>query len=183
MILILLGLLLWSLAHLLPRILTGSGGSHLSTPAKGLIGAATLGGLVLMTLGYRGAAFVNLWFPPDWTVHLNNLLMVAAIALFGAGASKSRLRGRLRHPILLAMLIWAAAHLLVNGDMASVVLFVGLGLWAVAQMLVINVRDPSWTPTPGGTLAGDASLLGITIVAYAVIVAVHYWLGVWPLPG
>ena len=182
MIWLLLGLLLWSIAHLLKRILPDSR-AGLGNAGKGLVAAGVLGGLVLMILGYRAAPFVNLWFPPAWTVHLNNLLMVAAIALFGAGSSKSRLRGRLRHPMLLGALTWAAAHLLVNGDLASVVLFGGLALWAVAEMLVINVRAPGWTPTPGGSLAGDARLLAITLVLYAVIVVLHGWLGVWPLPG
>ena len=181
MIWLVLGLLLWTLSHLCKRITPGWR-DGMGNAGKGLVAAGVLGGLVLMILGYRAAPFVNVWFPPAWGVHLNNLLMLVAIVLFGAGSSKSRLRGRLRHPMLLGMTTWAAAHLLVNGDLASIVLFGGLAAWAVLEIVVINAKEPGWVPVKGGSLAGDVRLLVIALVLYAVIVAVHAWLGVWPLP-
>ena len=59
--------------------------------------------------------------------------MLVAVALIGAGHSKGRARGWLRHPMLTGVVVWAVAHLLVNGDVASLVLFGWLGLWAVGR--------------------------------------------------
>ena len=140
-----------------------------------------LGGLVLMVVGYRGAEFVNLWFPPAWTVHLNNLLMLAAVFVYGMSATKGRLRGRLRHPQLIAVKIWAVAHLLVNGDLASVVLFGGLLAWAVLEVIVIN-RTEDWVRPEPGPAKKDIVLVAITLVMFGAITWIHNWLGVWPFP-
>jgi uncharacterized membrane protein len=115
-------------------------------------------------------------------VHLNNLLMLAAVALMGMGRSRGRARAWLRHPMLTGVTVWAVAHLLVNGDRASLVLFGGLGLWAVAAMALINAREPHWTRPEPGPASGDLRLAVITVVAFAAIAGIHTWLGYWPFP-
>lgn len=183
---LLLGLALWVLAHLFKRLAPGARAGlerALGPAAKGLVAAGVLAGLVLMVLGYRAAEFRPVYDPPAWGIHLTNLLMIAAVGLFGLAHSKSRLRARLRHPMLTAVIVWALAHLLVNGDLASLLLFGGLGLWAVISILLINAREPRWTPFAGGSAAGDLRLAAITVAGYAVIAAVHTWLGYWPFPG
>ena len=63
------------------------------------------------------------------------------------------------------------AHLLVNGDRASLVMFGWLGLWAVGDMLLINAREPAWVrPEPAGRSAGDVRWVVIAAVVFAVIV-------------
>ena len=77
----------------------------------------------------------------------------------------------------MAVVVWAAAHLLVNGDLASVVLFGGLGLWALVEMAVINRAEGPWQPPEPGSLRNDAKIALLALVLYAVIVAIHTWLG------
>ena len=48
-------------------------------------GAARCSGLVLIVVGYRRAPFVPVYDPPSWGIHLNNLLMLCAVGLLGAG--------------------------------------------------------------------------------------------------
>jgi uncharacterized membrane protein len=134
-----------------------------------------------MVIGYRAAEVVPLWQLPPWAIHVNNLLMLAAVALFGLGKSKSRLRGFLRHPQLTGFAVWCVAHLLVNGDLASLVLWGVLLVWALVEIPLINARDPAPPPFVGGSLAGDLRLGLITLVVFAVIVVLHGWLGPWPL--
>jgi uncharacterized membrane protein len=74
----------------------------------------------MMILGYQRAPFVNVWFPPAWGIHLNNLLMLLSVAFFGMGKSRGRARSWLRHPMLTGVVVWAVAHLRVNGDLATV---------------------------------------------------------------
>ncbi|HRO10777.1 MAG TPA: NnrU family protein, partial [Amaricoccus sp.] len=88
----------------------------------------------------------------------------------------------MRHPMLTAVLIWAVAHLLVNGDRASLVLFGWLGLWAIAEMLLIGAREPAWVRPGPGTTAGTVRWVVISVVLFAVITAIHGWLGYWPFP-
>jgi len=190
MTLLVAGLGLWIAAHLFGRLAPGARAglaAGLGPAARGLVAAVILAGLVLMVAGYRGAATVALYAPPGWGIHLNNLLLLAAVALFGVGHSQGRLRGRLRHPMLTGTALWAFGHLLVRGDVASVVLFLGLGLWALAAILLIEARAPAAAPAAGpaprGSLAGDLGLLAGAVALFLVIVTLHGWLGPWPLPG
>ena len=76
--------------------------------------------------------------------------MFLAVALMGAGQSKGHARSWLRHPMLTGVLVWAFAHLLVNGDVASLILFGWMAAWALASMALINAREPAWVrPAPG----------------------------------
>ena len=139
-------------------------------------------GLLLMVIGYRRAPFEPLYDPPSWGIHLNNLAMLVAVGLVGAGHSKGRARSWLRHPMLTGVVVWAIAHLLVNGDIASLLLFGWLGLWALASMALINAREPAWVRPAPGPASGDVRLVVITLVVFAVITTVHTWLGYWPFP-
>jgi uncharacterized membrane protein len=149
---------------------------------KALVAVAIVVSLLLMIFGYRGADFIHVWSPPSWTVHLNNLMMLAAVFVYGMSATTGRLRGKMRHPQLTAVKIWAVAHLLVNGDLASIILFGGLLAWAVGSVIVINRAGPWVRPKPGDAKK-DILLVVITLVLFAVMTAIHAWLGVWPFPG
>ena len=79
--------------------------------------------------------------------------------------------------------LWAFAHLLVNGDVASLILFGGLLLWAVMEIVVINRAEPDWTPTETGSIAKDGMFLVASLVLMAAIGWVHTWLGYFPFGG
>lgn len=187
MTILILGLLVWSTAHLFKRVAPDARagiGTRLGVgPSKGVFAVAIVLGLILMIFGYRAAAFTPVYTPPAWGVHVNNLAMLAAVALFGMGASKGRARSWLRNPMLTGVLVWAGAHLLVNGDVASIVLFGGLAVWSVVNMLVINQRAGVWVRPAPGPASGDLRLAIITLVAYAIVTAIHAALGVWPFGG
>jgi len=181
MVYLILGLALWVAAHLFKRVAPDLR-ARMGNVGKALVAVGVLAGLGLMIVGYKQAEVVNLWFPPTWTVHLNNLLMLVAVFVYGMSATTGRLRGRMRHPQLTAVKIWAVAHLLVNGDLASVVLFGGLLGWAVLEVIVIN-RSQDWVRPEPGPAKKDIILVIITLVMFAVIAGIHMWLGVSPFSG
>ncbi|PWG17621.1 NnrU family protein [Salibaculum griseiflavum] len=181
MTLLIIGILLWVGAHMFKR-LAPEARARMGDKGKGLVALALLASIVLMVIGYRGAAFVNVWYPPSFMVHINNLLMLIAFFVFGLSATTGSLRGRLRHPQLLAVKIWAVAHLLVNGDLASIVLFGSMLIWAGSEVAVIN-RAESWERPAPGDPKRNLLLVVITVVTFAITAAIHAWLGVWPFPG
>lgn len=182
MIWIILGLALWSTAHFMKRLAPGVHG-RLGNASKPVVALASVVAIVLMVVGYKSATFTPLWDLGNGAVYLNNLLMLFAVALFGLGSSKSRLRGWLRHPMLTGAIVWAVAHLLVNGDGPSLVLFGGLAFWALASMRLINAAEPAPEPYTGGSVAGDIRLVVITLVVYGVIGMIHMYLGPSPFGG
>ena len=122
MLLLILGILLWVVPHLFKRLAPDMR-AGMGDKGKGPVALAIVLGIVLMVIGYRGAEFVPVYTPLPGMGHLNNTLMLVSVFLFGVGGTKGTLYTRMRHPMLWGTVIWAVAHLLVNGDSASVVLF------------------------------------------------------------
>jgi uncharacterized membrane protein len=179
MILIVLGLALWSAVHLFKR-LAPDARFRMGDRAKAWVTVGSVAAIVLMVIGYRGADVVDLWYPPNWLRGINNLLMVFAFYLYAASGAKSWLARKIRHPQLTAVKTWAVAHLLVNGDLASIVLFGGMLVWAIATVILINRAEPNWTPAPPGPVRKEYTTIIATLVVVAIVMVIHNWLGVKP---
>lgn len=150
---------------------------------KGIIAVAIVAALVMIIIGYRGAAFIPVWTPPPFLTHLNNLLMVLAFWVYGSSAAKGAKAWpayKTRHPQLMAVKIWAVAHLLVNGDLASILLFGSMLAWAVGSVILINRAEHNWTPPAPAGKATYIRLAVITLVMLVVVTAIHTLLGVSP---
>lgn len=185
MFLLILGLILWIVAHFFKRLAPAQR-AKLGEPGKGVVTVLIVASLILMILGYRGADFIPVWYPPSFFVHINNLLMLVALWIYGSSAAKGAKAWpayTTRHPQLLGFKIWAFAHLLVNGDLASILLFGGLLGWAVVSVILINRAEPAWTaPEPAGRPT-YIRLAVISLVLFVVITGIHMWLGVSPFPS
>lgn len=178
------GMAIWWLAHfmkrLTPGLRTGLNARIGDGAARGVMSALILLSVALMVLGFRAAAVDIVYDTPSWGKHLNNLMMLIAIALLGMGSAKGPAGTWLRHPMLWGAVVWSAAHLLVNGDMASIVLFGGIAAWALISMMLINIGDGKWQkPTPGPCKA-DIKWLVISAVVFSVISGLHIWIGPSP---
>jgi uncharacterized membrane protein len=186
MALLVIGLALWIGAHLFklcaPEARARLGDRIGAGPARGVFAVVIGLSVVLIVLGFRSAPYVAVYTPPGWTVHLNNLLMLVAVFLFGAANAPSRVKTVLRNPMLTGVLIWAIAHILVNGDLAGLVLFGAMGAWAIASMVLIDAAPPR-APAAPVTAMADLRLALISLVVFAVIAGIHVWLGRWPFPG
>jgi uncharacterized membrane protein len=169
------GLLLWISAHLFKRVLPAQRAA-LGKRGRGVVAVLVLAGIILIVIGYRSADVVYLYALPYGVWHLNNLLMVVAIFLMDAGRAGGVVAAKLRHPMLWGVVVWAVAHLLVNGDLASLVLFGGLGLWALSEMVIINRTNGAWSAPAKGPIAKDVKTAVFALVIYAAVVGVHYWL-------
>ena len=182
MILLILGLLLWSQAHFFKR-LTPARHAALGERSKGIVAVLVVISVIAMIFGYRMAAFIPIWTPPEFLISLNNLMMLAVFFLIGMSATKGRLKGRMRHPMLLAVKIWAVAHLLVNGDLASIVLFGGMLAWAVISVVSINRAEPVYVRPEPGPASKDISLVVISVLTFVIAAVIHLALGVVPFPS
>ena len=181
MTLLIMGNILWIVAHSFKRILPNFRNA-LGNAGKGAVALSLIIALLLIVIGYRSAEYVAVWTPPHFLVHINNFLMVVAIFVFALGHTKGRLRGRLRHPMLTSVKIWAVAHLLVNGDLASLILFGSMLVWAVLAVILIN-RSETWTAPDPGEAKRDLVLVFMVFSIFLLLSAFHWIFGVWPFPG
>ena len=179
MLLIILGLILWTGAHYWKR-LAPDHRAKLGHKGKGIVAGANVLAIVLIIIGYRSADFIAVWNPPSAMQHANHVLMLVAFFVFGMSATTGRLRGYLRHPMLISVKIGAIAHLLVNGDLAAIILFGGMLAWAVGSVILINKAEPNWVRPEPGNKSKDILLVVITFVTFTIAVAIHIALGVNP---
>ena len=133
-------------------------------------------------IGYRAAPVVPVYAPLPGMGHLVDLTMLASIYFFGAGGMNTWITTKVRHNMLTGLLIWALSHLLVHGDLASVVLFGAMAAYSLASMLLISRATPWTKPVPKGTKQ-EVILIVATLVLYGVITAIHIWLGHNPFLG
>lgn len=179
MTLLILGVILWIAAHFFKRLAPNMR-ENLGNGGKAVIAVLIVASVLAMIFGYKWAPFIPVWSPPSFMVHINNLLMVIAFFTYGMSATTGRLRGKLRHPQLMAVKIWTVAHLLVNGDLASIILFGGMLAWAIGSVILINKSEPDWPRPEPGDAKKDILLVVITLIMFSVVAAIHIWAGVWP---
>lgn len=176
MIWLILGVLLWSGAHLFKRLAPEARAKLGDEKGKGIMALLLLGSIVLMVIGYRMADGAFFWGRHPATVGINNLLMVFAFYLFAASGMKTAITRKIRHPQLIAFKTWALAHLLVNGDVPSFVLFGGLLAWAVVEVIVINRQQPEWTPPEPAPRGKEIGALVGTAIVFLAVSMIHWWL-------
>lgn len=183
MLILILGVALWWGAHLFKRIAPARRAT-MGDKGKGLVAACLLISVLLMILGYGASGGAVWWGRSPALVGINNLLVLVAFYLFAAAGMRTRITARMRHPQLTGFALWSGAHLLVNGDAASLVLFGGLFLWALAEMAAINRAEPVWTPARGPFPVGKevGAVLG-AILVMGVVGLIHRWLGYNPFGG
>lgn len=180
MILVLiLGLILWAAAHFWKRAAPDHRAGF-GEAGKGIVTAVLITAILLMIFGYRMTDGAVYWGRSPMMVGINNLLMLFAFYLFASSGAKTRITRFIRHPQLTAVIVWSVAHLLVNGDTASLVLFGGLLAWAVAEIIVINRAVPEWEPAHDVPIRKEFTAVIATLVVFSVVAGIHYWLGYNP---
>jgi uncharacterized membrane protein len=186
MLLLVTGLILWTAAHLFRSCtpdLRESLQTKLGNGAKGVMGVIILISLVLMVIGYRNADFIHIWSPPFWLVYVNNVLMVIALYMYLTTATQpgtAFVFGNMKNPQLTGFKVWAFSHLLVNGDLASILLFGGLLAWAVLQV-ISSKRVASLVNRNDAPISSPWIHLLLVVAVLIGIALVHNWLGVYPL--
>ena len=101
-------------------------------------------GLVLIIAGWRSVMPTGVYAPPMAPNPLVSLLVLTALILFAASAIPGNIKRFVRHPQMAAVILWGVAHLLTNGSNRAIVLFCGLTLWAVLEIILCNKRDGEW---------------------------------------
>ena len=149
-------------------------------PWKAIYGVVALVGIVLLVKGYGDIRWASsvVYSPPAWMRHVGMLLLVPVFPLLLAAYLPGRIQSTARHPMLLAVKIWALSHLLMNGRVADLVLFGAFLAWAVADRIAVKRRTAR--PAPAPTLPATALNDGIAVAGgLGIYIAFVLWLHTW----
>lgn len=174
------GILLWSIVHLMKSVMPSMRANLIAKmgagPYRGLVSLSHIAALVLIVLGWRSMTAEMVYDPPSWGRHLTMLLMLIAVYLFTVSQVKSRVKSWVRHPALTSMVLWAIGHLLANGDNRSLILFGGLGLWALISLFTVSRNEGPWVkPSEFPAMGREIMTVLIAAVAYVLLVGGHRW--------
>lgn len=174
MAMMLLGLLVFLGTHMvtaLPGVRERLIASLGEGPYKGFYSLLSVSGLLLTAYGYglwRASGPALIWDPPPFTRHITVTLMLLASICAVAAYVPSHIRTALKHPLLVAVKTWAVAHLISNGDLASIVLFGAFLAWAVFARIAAKRRGAPIPPAPQGWRGDVLAVVG-GLVAYAAL--------------
>ncbi|MEA2890686.1 MAG: hypothetical protein QOI05_1479 [Bradyrhizobium sp.] len=146
---------------------TGEGGYKIG---YALVSAAGLALIVWGFAHYRATGMWEIWNPPRAFKHIALALMLPAVILVVASYIRGRIYTTLKHPMLAGVKLWAAAHLLANGDLGSIILFGSFLGWAVFDRISLKHRgDAGAPPIPVGGPANDLIAIAVGVVAYLAL--------------
>ncbi|MEJ2531849.1 MAG: NnrU family protein [Halioglobus sp.] len=185
MLLLIIGLLLFTGVHLIPALAPGLRGTWHGRMGeagyKGTFSLLLLLGIGLIVAGWRSTQPALVYLPPPAIHPVAIGLLVVAFLLLVVSTRKSRLRQWIRHPQLTGVLLWGSAHLLLNGDTRSLLLFGWLTLWALVEIIAINRREGVWIKEAVPGWGTELVTLLITAVVVGVVVFVHPWIAGVPV--
>jgi len=139
---------------------------------RALFSIVSLGSLALIVWGfgdYRAHGWIQVWTPPRFMYHITVGLMLPAVILVVAYFIPSHIKAWAKHPLLTAAKTWALAHLLSNGDLGSIVMFVVFLAWGVYARIAAKRRGDLGTTTAPAGYTNDIIVVVVGIVVYLAL--------------
>jgi uncharacterized membrane protein len=173
MILLALGVALFAVCHLILAV----------PPAKEALrrrlgkfrrfgfGLLSLIPLVLIVLGWRMAPFDPVYETPSWGRIATFILVLPAFLCLGIFLFRGSLRQKLRLPLAWGVAFWSIGHLFSNGDTASLILFGGMLIYALAH-LCLGIAN-GIRPQPIIRQGHDVISIVIGVALYGVFAQLH----------
>lgn len=185
MALLALGMLLYAALHLIKSLAPslrarlydrlGEGGY------KGLFSLLVLASFALIIVGWRSAVPQFVYLPPAGLHSVAMALLLLAFLLMVVSGRPSRLRQIVRHPQLTGVALWGIAHLMLNGNNRDLLLFGGMAVWAVVEIIAINRREGVWVKAEVPPLSTDLVNVVVAVAMVALVVYIHPWLAGVPV--
>lgn len=183
---LILGVLLWSVVHLIPGLAPQVKQKAVDRigeyPYKSVFLLFMILALYLIISGWSSMTpvepdvLVSLYTAPEWGGHAAAVLILVGFILFLAPYPPNNFKRMLRHPQLIGVVAWSVGHLLAVGTARSLVLFGGLAVWSVIEILVINRRDGAWVKPDKAPFMKDLAMVLFSVLAYLAFLFTHHLL-------
>ena len=175
--LLILGIIIFFSIHLVPisplkNILINRLGEN---KYKGLYSLIALVGLLIIIYGFDRADLHAIWEPLPYSREIALSLMPISIILLVAAHIQTNIKRVIKHPMLIAILIWSFVHLIANGDLRSIILFSSFGVYALID-IIFSKKVLTTNNTLNCTLTKDIIVIVIGLLVYAIIVYFHRYI-------
>ena len=181
MLYLILGLVIFFGAHLFTTFRSREPGKDIKAklgygPYMGLYSLVSISGFVLICWGFGATRDAgSLYMAPSWGRHVNLALMLPSLILLAASQLPTgAIKKAVKHPMLVAVKLWAFGHLLANGELNSVILFGSFLAYAVIDRIAVKKRGDNGP-------ARDAAVsvmsdVGAVVIGGGLYVAILMWL-------
>jgi len=180
------GVILWSVIHFIPGIAADLKKNVVSKYGeytyKGMFTLLMVFSLYLIISGWGSMTPVapdvldSIYMPPEWGAHAAGVLVLVGFVLFLAPYPRNNFKRLMRHPQLIGMVCWGVGHLLAVGTMRSIVLFGGLTIWAVLEIVLLNRRDGAWVKPEKASIRNDLAMVSFSALAFLAFLYTHHLL-------
>jgi len=179
-----LGLLLWSVVHFIPGMAVDFRKNLIDrfgeNPYKGIFALLMFVALYLVISGWQSMTPVApdvlemIFTPPEWGVYAAGLLVLIGFILFLAPYPPNNFKRILRHPQLIGVVSFSVGHLFAVGTARAIILFAGLTIWAVIEIVLINRRDGEWVKPATAPIKKDVALVVFSVLVYLAFLYTHH---------
>jgi len=153
---------------------------------RGLYSLVSIAGFILIIRGYGLARHgpVVLYATPFWTRYITPVLMLPVFPLILAPYFPGRIKTALKHPMMIAVTLWAVAHLIVAGTLSDLLLFGGFLVWAITDIVSYRWRTQRPIATAPPMKLNDVIVVVLGLALYVIFAYWLHprWIGVTALP-
>ena len=181
-----IGVLLWSLVHFVPSVAASLKKSMVNRfgeyPYQGAFTVLLIISIYLIISGWGSMTPIEpdvlepVYTAPEWGGHAAAVLVLIGFILFFAPYPPNNFKRMIRHPQLTGFAAWGIGHLLAVGTARAIVLFGGLTVWALLEILLINKRDGAWEKPGKAPLKNDVTMVALAILVYLAFLFTHHLL-------
>lgn len=189
MLLFILGLILFFSIHMLPfypeyRAQLIEKLENDTIDAEGMykiiFSVISLVGLIFVGIGKGSIEFIGLWDTPAFFRYIAVVLILVSFILMVAAYTPNNIKRYVPHPMLIGVIIWGVTHMLVNGDVISLILFGSFVAYSVMAIKLINRRDQGKSSEQDVQesipVVKDAIVIGIATLGWLLVLWLHKFL-------
>jgi len=174
MTLLVIGTIIFFAIHLVPSApfkenLVASLGAN---KYKAVFSVISLLGLGLIIYGFSLSHFVPLWEPLAWGRSLAFTTMPLAVIMMCAADTPNNIKRFVRHPMLIGVILWSGTHLAANGDLASTILFLSFGLFALLDLVLVTLGG-RYKAKEAVSFLWDLAVVVMGLILYGVFIYFH----------
>ncbi len=144
---------------------------------KVIFAVISLLGLIFIGIGKGSMEFIGLWSTPTFFRYITVVLIPVSFILMVAAYTPNNIKRYVPHPMLTGVIIWGATHMMVNGDVAAIILFGSFVIYSVVAIKLANRRQYDKNSEQDTQekipVVKDAIVIGIAMLGFLLLLWLH----------